>query len=98
MLNLQTCHRVEDDFASVHSVSLVDALDSAAVAGMATRALGELSELEQTAITLCDIDDLERDEAAERMGISRGHLRVLLHRGRQKLMQRLEAQGVQRGH
>lgn len=63
----------------------------------ATRAVGELSklqELERTAITLCDLDDCDRGEAAARMHVTRGHLRVLLHRGRSKLHEYLRAQDV----
>lgn len=47
--------------------------------------LTELPEKEREAVTLVDLRQLERDEAAERMGITRNHLRVLLHRGRQKI-------------
>jgi RNA polymerase sigma-70 factor (ECF subfamily) len=87
---------LDDELEVGYRVSLADQLDSAAAASLATQALHELSLLEQAAITLCDIQEHERDEAAARMGITRGHLRVLLHRGRQKLQQRLEEQGVRR--
>lgn len=65
-------------------------------ANLAARAMGALTDLERTAITLCDVQDLDRDEASEQMGVTRGHLRVLLHRGRHKLETALKAEGV--GH
>lgn len=49
-------------------------------------ALARLPELEQRAILLCDVQELERDEVCEQLGIRRGHLRVLLCRGRKKLV------------
>jgi DNA-directed RNA polymerase specialized sigma24 family protein len=55
-----------------------------------------LTELERRAVTLCDVDDLDRDEASEAMGVTRGHLRVLLHRGRHKLEASLRAEGIDR--
>ena len=56
--------------------------------------MSELTELERQAVTLCDVQDLDRDEASERMGVTRGHLRVLLHRGRHKLEASMRASGV----
>lgn len=72
-----------------------DQLDAYETANLAARAMTELSELERTAVTLCDVQDLDRDEASLRMGVTRGHLRVLLHRGRQKLGNSLKASGVE---
>ena len=48
-------------------------------------ALSELTPREREAVELCAIDDLSRDEAAERMGLSRPCLRVTLCRGRKHL-------------
>ncbi len=64
------------------------------LAEVAARSLGELTELERQAIMCCDVQELERDEAAERIGVTRGHLRVLLFRGRQKLTAALRAAGL----
>lgn len=61
---------------------------------LVSRAMSDLTKLEQTAITLCDVNDLDRDEAALRMEIERGYLRVLLHRGRAKLEAALTSQGI----
>jgi RNA polymerase sigma-70 factor, ECF subfamily len=88
---------LDDDLEVGYFVSLAEQLDSASAVQLAAQAMSELSLLEQTAITLCDIEEHERDLAAARMGVTRGHLRVLLHRARQKIQQRLEAQGVRRG-
>ena len=59
-----------------------------------TAALSGLQDQERTAIVLCDVDDCDRLEAAERMRIKRGHLRVLLHRGRTKLERELALRGM----
>jgi RNA polymerase sigma-70 factor (ECF subfamily) len=61
---------------------------------LAARAMTDLSALERTAITLCDVEDVERRDAALRMQIAPGYLRVLLHRGRNKLEAALRSQGV----
>ncbi|HEX5661436.1 MAG TPA: RNA polymerase sigma factor [Polyangiales bacterium] len=63
-------------------------------ASIATLAMADLTELERRAVTLCDVQDLDRDEASEQLGVTRGHLRVLLHRGRHKLEATLRANGV----
>jgi len=71
-------------------------LDSHEAATIANLAMADLTELERRAVTLCDVDDLDRDEASLAMGVTRGHLRVLLHRGRHKLEASLRASGVDR--
>ncbi|HEY6881183.1 MAG TPA: RNA polymerase sigma factor [Polyangiales bacterium] len=63
-------------------------------ATIATAAMDELTELERRAVLLCDVQDMDRDEASEALGVTRGHLRVLLHRGRHKLEAALRANGV----
>jgi RNA polymerase sigma-70 factor, ECF subfamily len=73
-----------------------DQLDTHEAARIANRAMDGLTELERRAVTLCDVEDLDRDEASEAMGVTRGHLRVLLHRGRHKLEASLRAEGVDR--
>jgi RNA polymerase sigma-70 factor (ECF subfamily) len=62
-------------------------------AARAKTALAQLQELERRAIMLCDIDDCDRAEAAAHLRITRGHLRVLLHRARAKLERQLQAEG-----
>jgi RNA polymerase sigma factor (sigma-70 family) len=66
-------------------------LDQAAQSALS--ALGQLTALERTAVTLCDLEDLDRDEAALRMQINKGYLRVLLFRARGKLTLALRDQG-----
>ena len=63
-------------------------------ASIATAAMSELTELERQAVMLCDVQDVDRDEASEKLGVTRGHLRVLLHRGRHKLETTLRANGI----
>jgi RNA polymerase sigma-70 factor, ECF subfamily len=64
------------------------------LAQVAASSLGTLCELERKAVLLCDVQELERDEAAEQLGVTRGHLRVLLFRGRQKLSAALREAGL----
>ena len=52
--------------------------------------LPELPTREREAVTLIDVRGVDREDAAGEMGVSRGALRVLLHRGRAKLKAALE--------
>jgi RNA polymerase sigma-70 factor (ECF subfamily) len=63
-------------------------------ASYVTQALLELRDQERTAVVLCDVDELSREEAADHMHITRGHLRVVLHRARTKLEHHLRGHGV----
>ena len=69
-------------------------LDDDSAVGHVELALGGLRDKEREAVTLVDLMDIERDEAAERMDVTRNHLRVLLHRARLKLRAAVEAQRV----
>jgi RNA polymerase sigma-70 factor, ECF subfamily len=69
-------------------------LELSDAAAVANRALSKLGPLERAAVVLCDIEDLDRDEACERLQVTRGHLRVLLHRARNKLEHSLKANGI----
>ncbi|MEY4508639.1 MAG: hypothetical protein RLZZ450_761 [Pseudomonadota bacterium] len=82
----------EDEYA--YDDTTVDQLDARLAANIATRAMSQLTELEREAVTLCDVHDYDRDEASEKLQVTRGHLRVLLHRGRAKLEASLRASGV----
>lgn len=54
------------------------------------RHLHDLTELERMAVLLCDVEGVDRQGAAGSLGVTRGHLRVLLHRGRHRLRRVLE--------
>ncbi len=54
------------------------------------RALGRLTEGERMAVILVDVEQLEREECCSALGVSATHLRVLLHRGRNRLRRMLE--------
>jgi RNA polymerase sigma-70 factor (ECF subfamily) len=69
-------------------------LDRLRAARRASDALAGLSEQEQRAMALVHLEDLERDEAAARLNVTGGHLRVILFRARQKLGDALHEQGV----
>jgi RNA polymerase sigma-70 factor (ECF subfamily) len=55
------------------------------------RALGELPDKERLAILLTDVEGLDRREVCHVLEVSPTHLRVLLHRGRNRLRRLLEA-------
>ena len=86
---------LEEERHAGEPVAHEERLDAFEAATLATRAMEELTELERRAVTLCDVQDLDRDEASHVMGVTRGHLRVLLHRGRHKLEASLKAAGVE---
>lgn len=92
--------RVEVEVDEHHLVSEpvlpTDARDDAAAVAAVRELLEELPRREREALELCDIDGLERDEAAEKMGVTRGALRVLLHRGRHRVREGLVARGFVR--
>jgi RNA polymerase sigma-70 factor (ECF subfamily) len=54
------------------------------------RALRELPELERMALLMCDVEGVEREDCCNALGVSATHLRVLLHRGRNRLRRMLE--------
>lgn len=54
-------------------------------------AMDGLTPRERQAVELCGVEDLDRDEAASRMGLSRPCLRVTLCRGRRHLRELAEA-------
>jgi RNA polymerase sigma-70 factor (ECF subfamily) len=84
----------EEEKVSSYAEAAEDKLAAYEAASIAARAMDQLTDLERTAVTLVDVKDLERDEASDQMGVTRGHLRVLLHRGRHKLEAALAAEGV----
>jgi RNA polymerase sigma-70 factor, ECF subfamily len=87
---------LEEERFAVGSSSAERLLDTHEAARIANRAMEGLTDLERQAVTLCDVDDLDRDEASDAMGVTRGHLRVLLHRGRHKLEASLRSEGIDR--
>lgn len=74
--------------------SLPDLGDLRAAAEKATRSIADLKGAERLAIELVDIAGVNRDDVALRLGVTRGHLRVVLFRGREKVARRLVRQGV----
>lgn len=66
-------------------------LDDEAALELVESELESLPRREHQAVLLVDIQGLDRDEAAQAMGVSRGALRVMLHRGRGRLKKKLEA-------
>jgi RNA polymerase sigma-70 factor, ECF subfamily len=65
-------------------------LDQRKAMDVIERSLDGLAELERMAVLLCDVEQMDRADACEAMGVKATHLRVLLHRGRHKLRKALE--------
>jgi RNA polymerase sigma-70 factor (ECF subfamily) len=74
----------EERHAAVVEMPL-ELIERARAAQQAKRMLKRLTSIERVAFTLCDVEELERDEAAAQLKVSRGHLRVILHRAHNKL-------------
>jgi RNA polymerase sigma-70 factor (ECF subfamily) len=85
---------LEEERIATGAGAAEDRLDAFEAAGIAAQAMDALTDLERRAVTLCDVQDFDRDEASESLGVTRGHLRVLLHRGRAKLEASLRAKGI----
>ncbi|MDB4973923.1 MAG: polymerase sigma-54 factor RpoN [Myxococcaceae bacterium] len=83
----------EDSFVALPEQA-PERLDLELAAQVATSALASLTDDERVAVTLCDVNDFDREQACESLGVTRGHLRVLLHRGRHKLEAELTARGI----
>jgi RNA polymerase sigma-70 factor (ECF subfamily) len=54
------------------------------------RALKALPELERMALLMVDVEGLEREDCCRVLGVSATHLRVLLHRARNRLRRKIE--------
>lgn len=54
------------------------------------RALRELPDRERLALLLIDVEELDRTDVCHVLGVSATHLRVLVHRGRNRLRRMLE--------
>jgi len=57
--------------------------------GRVEAALAALPELERLALLLVDVEGSDRDQACNVLGVSATHLRVLIHRGRNRLRRML---------
>jgi RNA polymerase sigma-70 factor (ECF subfamily) len=67
-----------------------DAVMAAEVRSELGAALAALPERQRTVVELRDVHGLTSDEVCERLGLSPGNQRILLHRGRARLRARLE--------
>jgi RNA polymerase sigma-70 factor (ECF subfamily) len=54
------------------------------------RALQELPDRERLALLLVDVEEVDRTEVCNALGVTATHLRVLVHRGRNRLRKLLE--------
>jgi RNA polymerase sigma-70 factor (ECF subfamily) len=67
-----------------------DAVVAAEIRAELLAALAELPERQRTVVELRDVHGLTSDEVCERLGLSPGNQRILLHRGRARMRSRLE--------
>ncbi len=84
----------EDEFVSPLR-SPAEHHDWEEAAQSALAAFEKLTVLERSALTLCDLEDVDRDQAAHQLQVKRGHLRVILFRARGKLEHSLRSQGLE---
>ncbi len=54
------------------------------------RALATLPELERLAVMLVDVEQVDHEDSCRALDVTATHLRVLLHRGRNRLRRKLE--------
>lgn len=78
LLAAPSAHDVERVVAARQELAAVD------------RALAQLPRLERLALLLADVEGVEREDCCNALGVSATHLRVLLHRGRNRLRGMLE--------
>lgn len=57
-------------------------------------AIRSLPSQERMAVVLCDVEEVDREEACNALGVNATHLRVILHRGRNRLRKALEDAGL----
>lgn len=65
--------------------SPIDALERAATVAQLTGCMTSLGDIHRQVITLRVLEELSGDEAAQALGLSPGHVAVLLHRARKEL-------------
>ena len=86
---------IEEAHGTEDSRDVGQQLDDAAALALVHEHLEDLGERERKAITL-ELSGASRDAAAEELGVTRNHLRVLLHRGRGHLRDTLAAADLAR--
>lgn len=72
----------------------MDPIDRRRAMRVVDRALSLLPDAQRLAVLACDVEGLDRAEAARVLGITEGNLRVLLHRARHQLREALEHAGM----
>jgi len=65
-------------------------IDRSRAMSVIDRALSRLPDQQRLVVLACDVEQMDRAEAASSLGITEGNLRVLLHRARHELRKALE--------
>ncbi len=89
----------EDDAAMTERVShdpsrCMHPADRKSALRVVDAALAALPDAQRLAVIACDVEQIDRAEAARTLGVTEGNLRVLLHRGRHHLRKALEDAGL----
>ena len=79
------------------SMGVERGLDQEVAISVVHAAMDRLPASEQAAVRLVDLEGVDREEAAVRLGVTRGDLRIRLHRGRAKLREALAEADVEAG-
>lgn len=72
----------------------MDPIDRRQAMRVVDQALSRLPDQQRLAVLACDVEQMDRAEAAAALGITEGNLRVLLHRARHQLREALEHAGM----
>jgi RNA polymerase sigma factor (sigma-70 family) len=86
--------RAESDVEALHSTPSPDDVERTVMArqtlARVEAALQEVPERERLAMLMVDVEGLERDVVCHALDVTATHLRVLLHRGRNRVRRRLQ--------
>jgi RNA polymerase sigma-70 factor (ECF subfamily) len=84
---------VDDAGLVAHDPSPDDALDRAAAATQLVGCMTQLGDVHRHVVTLRVLEELSGDEAAAALGLTPGHVAVLLHRARKQLERCMQQAG-----
>jgi len=84
---------LDDANLATHQPAPDEAIDRAETAAQLVGCLAKLGDVHRHVVTLRVLEELSGEEAAQALGLSAGHVAVLLHRARKQLEQCMTATG-----
>jgi len=84
---------LEDDVHALDQTPVDEIVATAETHAVAVGCTVHLAEVQRRVVTLRLVDDLENDDVASELGISKGHAAVLLHRAKRALRGCMESAG-----